>query len=116
MVVAALLAMLPLETWERIAFYLATSDGTHTGPPIGIYTLALVSRHFHDAISIKNNSSLYGRLFRYKFDTQAPIRRLSERWLTTRCLASELIKRFSALKRIRCLQFEADDLWTAYLM
>ena len=61
---------------------------------------------------------IYGLgIFRFKFDDQAPARRFSARWTTTKCLASELRKRFAALKRIRARnQYHLDDLWTAYLL
>ncbi|KAF4613809.1 hypothetical protein D9613_008054 [Agrocybe pediades] len=65
---------------------------------------------------MKSNSHLYARIFRFKFDTLASTRRLSERWRTTKCLSSELVKRITAMKRIRNMELHLDDAWTAYLM
>lgn len=108
---------LSLNDWERIAFYMVASESTLLGPPSELCALSLVSHHVHDMISVKRNSRLYARIFRFKFDTAAPSRRLSDRWLTSRCLASELIKRFTTLRRVRLrCEFKHEDLWTCYLM
>jgi hypothetical protein len=108
---------LTIDDWERITFYTVASKSTFLGPPSGLCSLSLVCRHVHDAISIDNNSRLFARIFRFKFDCTAPRRRFSERWLTSRCLASELVKRFTALGRIRQRSsLRHDDLWTCYLM
>ncbi|KAF5379763.1 hypothetical protein D9615_005748 [Tricholomella constricta] len=108
---------LSINDWERIAFYAVASENTFLGPPTALHALSLVSRHVHMSTSVQNNSRLYARIFRFKFDYAAPARRLSERWLTTRCLAQELIARFSALRRIRGRrEFRPEDLWSAYIM
>ncbi|TFK33451.1 hypothetical protein BDQ12DRAFT_738768 [Crucibulum laeve] len=110
-----LLESLPLDIWERIAFYAIASDETFLGPPCGITTLCLISRRIHKKISLQENSHLYAKLFLFKFDP-APEERFSERWTTTRCLTAELIKRMQTLKRLKAKEFEANDLWTCYLM
>jgi hypothetical protein len=108
---------LTIDEWERIAFYTVASKHTFLGPPSSLCTLSLVCRHVHDAVSINKNSRLFAEIFRFKFDYRAPVRRFSERWLTTRCLAIELVKRFTALGRIRQRSsLRHDDLWTCYLM
>lgn len=108
---------LPLNEWERIAFYAIASEDTFLGPPNALHALLLVSHHIHDMVSLRNNSRLYARIFHFKFDYAAPARRFSKRWLTTRCLATELINRFHTMKRIqRRLEFKVEDLWAAYLM
>ena len=106
------------EIWERIAFYTVSgeSEEAFLGPPSEICSLTLLSRAVYHQISFENNTRLYARIFRYKFDFLAPARRLSERWRTTKCLAFELIKRCQALKRIKATELNVDDLWTAYLM
>ena len=106
---------LSLDHWESIAFHLAASEDK-PGPPSGLNSLLLVSRHVYANTCSKNNVGLYARLFRLKFDCGAIRRRLSERWMTDRCLRSELIKRFTALRRIRGHIYKFDDLWTCYLM
>jgi hypothetical protein len=110
------LERLSLEIWEKIGFYTLISPETFLGPPSGLCPLSLVSSTITDKLSVTNNSRLYARLFRSKFDTIATRRRLSQRWLTTRCLAAELIKRCEAMKRICSKDFCVDDLWTIYLM
>ena len=109
---------IPASVLERIAFLLATSghDGSFLGPPSAITPLLLTSSSVNQKLSYKFTSHLYATIFRYKFDTGAVARRLSLRWTTTRALRAELIKRCCALNRIKLLQFDADDLWTVYLM
>ncbi|KAJ3516509.1 hypothetical protein NLJ89_g1083 [Agrocybe chaxingu] len=109
---------IPHDIWERIAFFANVSDeaSSFLGPPSAISSLALLSRRVHEAVSQKSNPHLYAKIFRYKFDVSAATRRFSERWLTSRCLTSELVKRSKALKRIKAGQFDVKDLWTAYLM
>ncbi|CAA7267463.1 unnamed protein product [Cyclocybe aegerita] len=109
---------IPHDIWERIAFFANVSDeaSSFLGPPSAISTLALLSRRVHEAVSKKSNPHLYAKIFRCKFDASAATRRFSERWLTSRCLTSELVKRFKALKRIKAGQFDVKDLWTAYMM
>lgn len=112
----ALAHALPLEVWENIAFSAVATEDTFLGPPYTLGALALVSRKISASISVANNTGLYARLFRFKFDDAAPTRRLSARWMTTRCLAKEFVKRFQALRRIKDCQYHPDDLWTVYLM
>lgn len=108
---------LSIDIWECIAYYALIGDDAFFGPPSGLSDLCLISRHVYNAIRFDNNSRLYARLFRFKFDYAAPCRRLSIRWRNTRCLALEFKKRVATLKRVRCRQeLEKDDLWTCYLM
>ncbi|TFK73283.1 hypothetical protein BDN72DRAFT_814820 [Pluteus cervinus] len=114
---ASLLQDLPLDIWERIAFYTVASQESFLGPPVSVQRLSLVSRRIKDLLCVENNSRLYARIFRFKFDDVAPARRLTDRWLTTRCLANEAIRRFSAMRKIRAsLPVGEEDLWTVHLM
>ncbi|PFH46019.1 hypothetical protein AMATHDRAFT_156930 [Amanita thiersii Skay4041] len=113
---SSLLYALTLDDWTSIALYWTASELDIVGPPSGLLSLLLVSRHLFTQIRVQNNARLYAELFRFKFDTSAPKRRLTERWMTDRCLASELVKRFTALRRIRDGIYEFEDLWTCYLM
>ncbi|RDB25822.1 hypothetical protein Hypma_006293 [Hypsizygus marmoreus] len=114
---SSLLYKLSLSDWERIAFYALASEDTFLGPPSVIHALSLVSRHVYNVTSVRNNSRLYARIFCFKFDYAAPARRLTERWLTSRCLAKELIARFTALGRIRRKHdIRIEDLWISYLL
>jgi len=101
---------------QRIAFYTIASQETFLGPPSDLFSLAIVSRDIYNKIYKQNPSHLLARVFCFKFNVAAIVRRLSLRWHTTRCLASELIKRFRALKRIKARQFKLEDVWTCYLM
>lgn len=108
---------LTADIWECIAFNALVEDCTFLGPPKGLCTLLSVSRPIYEALSFVNNSRFYARLFCFKFDYSAPLRRFSERWRTTHCLAIEFKKRTTALQRIRRRSdFRTDDLWTCYLM
>ncbi|KAF4571077.1 hypothetical protein EYR36_001653 [Pleurotus pulmonarius] len=102
------------EIIEHIALYAVASKPL--GPPSELTVLCLVSRRLNSVLRFKNNAHVYASTFNLKFDRSALLRRFSERWRTTRCLTSELKKRFIALKRIRSRQYNRDDLWTAYLM
>ncbi|KAF9500079.1 hypothetical protein BDN71DRAFT_1486769 [Pleurotus eryngii] len=102
------------EIIEHIALY--TVAAKPLGPPSELGILCLVSRRLDSVLGFKNNAHVYASTFNLKFDRSALLRRFSERWRTTRCLTSELKKRFIALKRIRSMQYNRDDLWTAYLM
>jgi hypothetical protein len=104
-----------------VAFHLLLAD-SFLGPLNDLVPLLLSSRVIFDAISFENNAPLYADLFLCKFDYAALKRRFSDRWRTAQCLASELKKRLSLLKRIRhrttlpdSPDF-VDDLWTAYIM
>jgi hypothetical protein len=103
------------EILQRIAYHLGTS--TFHGPPCHLLPLLHTSSTINRALSLKNTSYLYAEIFRFKFDDEAPTRRLSDRWLTTKCLAHELVNRCLVLKRIRYRRpYTKTDLWTAYLM
>ena len=81
------------EIWERIVFYTVSgeSEEAFLGPPSDVCSLAVLSRAVYEQISFENNTHLYARILRYKFDFFAPARRMFERW-RTKCLALELIK------------------------
>lgn len=101
-----------------VAFYLAIDP--FVGPPSNLVPLLLTSRTVHDHLSFRHNSSLYAHIFRYKFDTGAIDRRLTQRWTSAPCLAEELRSRFTALNYVRRgksdLQEDKDPLWRVYLM
>ncbi|KAH0833350.1 hypothetical protein J3R83DRAFT_12421 [Lanmaoa asiatica] len=103
---------------DDIAFYLAVDP--FLGPPVNLSSLLLTCSTLHNHLSIANNSGLYARIFRYKFDCEAIERRLSARWTSAPCLARELRSRFIALQHIKhgspSLLLDRDALWKAYLM
>ncbi|KAF9072586.1 hypothetical protein BDP27DRAFT_1261363 [Rhodocollybia butyracea] len=107
---------IPLELWERIAFYANAREDSFLGPPSDITNLCSVCRSLNIAIRFDNNPSLYARLFCFKFDYQAPLRRLGQESLTTRAVAQEFKKRILTLKQIRRRECNMEDLWTCYLM
>ncbi|KAL0945455.1 hypothetical protein HGRIS_000945 [Hohenbuehelia grisea] len=103
------------ELVDSIAYFAVTLD--LKGPPTIVLNLCLTSKKLNAILNFKNNTYLYARIFRIKFDISAPTRRLSNRWATSTCHAVELTKRFSVLKRIRSrASYSIEDLWTVYLM
>lgn len=111
------LCTLGIDIWEHVAYYALSGDDNFFGPPSGICSLCFISREIYNYLCFDNNSRLYARLFRFKYDFAAVRRRLSPRWTNTRSLALELKKRVCTLERIRQRhQLDTDDLWTCYLM
>ena len=105
------------EILERIA--LLAVEEQLLGPPSDLLALLKTSRALNSALSPTNNN-LYARVFALKFDTAAASRRLTPRWLTSKCLTTELRLRFEALKRIRDSVIDGPmfqrDLWTVFLI
>lgn len=103
---------------DDIAFYLAVDP--FLGPPTNLFSLLLTCRALYNHLSIANNSALYARIFRHKFDCKAIERRLSAGWTSAPCLARELRSRFIALQHIKhgnpSLRLDREALWKAYLM
>ena len=103
---------------DDIAFYLAVDP--FLGPPVNLLSLLLTCRTLYDHLSTANNSALYARIFRYKFDCEAIERRLSPRWSSAPYLTHELRSRFTALQHIKhgnpSLRADREALWKAYLM
>ncbi|KAF8495009.1 hypothetical protein JB92DRAFT_3230351 [Gautieria morchelliformis] len=112
----------PVEVLEAIV--LATVGRNLPGPPADLASLLCVSKAIYFSISMKNNTSLYGKIFVLKFDDRAPVRRLGETCKHGSIRTEELVKRFQSLKMfkmMKCRQFCAaptarGDLWVAYLL
>ncbi|KAG1797086.1 uncharacterized protein HD556DRAFT_1233823 [Suillus plorans] len=118
---------LPQEVMENIAFFAATT--TDIGPPSDLLPLLLSCRSIYHALSLDANLHLCARIFEYKFDLSAAVRRLGQHIATPDVLSKELRKRFVYLKRIRartdsriCAPDMSNSpmiselLWLAYLM
>jgi hypothetical protein len=124
---------LPTEIFEEIAFQVTTHS--KVGPPVGLVSLLRLSRSIHALLDFKRNPDFYARLFRFKFNMSAAIRRFKysrvetdRQRLQSSNLAMELKRRFKGMKRMRraaraqsivktCSDEECrDDLWMAYLM
>ena len=107
-----------LDILEQIV--LSAAEEQFLGPPPGLWSLLATSKKINLALSPQRNNALYASIFALKFDTAAAARRLNERWLTSRCLASELRLRFEALRRIRRLTIDgytlSHDLWTIFII
>ncbi|KLO16537.1 hypothetical protein SCHPADRAFT_887747 [Schizopora paradoxa] len=105
------------EVLQHVAFFCAEP---FLGTPASIVPFQLVCRKVYSAVGCRFAPYLYGRIFRMKFDVDAPMRRLGEDQLRSSVLAEELRKRCEALKRIRRLEIAGpntlSDLWLAYLM
>ncbi|KAJ3982167.1 hypothetical protein F5890DRAFT_1531272 [Lentinula detonsa] len=112
----AIAETVPNELWERIAYYANAREVSFLGPPKDIVNICLACRSFDRAIRFDDNPSLYARIFRFKFDYHAPLRRFGISWLTTRSMALELKKRIIVLKQVRQRVCTTQDLWTCYLM
>ncbi|THU83391.1 hypothetical protein K435DRAFT_844066 [Dendrothele bispora CBS 962.96] len=111
-------SILPGELWERISFHSLACEDSFLGPPSGICSILLTCRWLYQCLSMQNNPGFYTRLFRFKFDYDAPLRRLGTQWLTTRHFSAELKKRMETLKRVRRREepYSVQDLWTCFLM
>ncbi|KAG2151014.1 uncharacterized protein EDB93DRAFT_316413 [Suillus bovinus] len=118
---------LPQEVMENIAFFAATT--TDVGPPSDLLPLLLSCRSIYRALSLDANLHLCARIFEYKFDLNAAVRRLGQQIATPDVLSKELRKRFVYLKRIRARTdsriyvqnmshspMMSELLWMAYLM
>ena len=93
------LLSIPQEIIEHIAYFVATDS--FLGPPSSLLPLLLVNRQINSWTSIATNHHLYARIFRYKFDTAAPLARLGEESLVSQAFAEELKRRCVVLKRLR---------------
>ncbi|KAJ4480235.1 hypothetical protein J3R30DRAFT_3470679 [Lentinula aciculospora] len=108
--------MIPIELWERIVYYTNAREDAFKGPPSDIVNICLVCSTLNRAINFHDNPSLYARIFRFKFDYHAPLRRFGRNRLNTRSMALELKKRIIVLKQVRRKECSTQDLWTCYLM
>jgi len=127
MPVLSKLETIPSETLADIAFSLVSLS--FLGPPTDILTFLLLSKTIWKKLSSKNNSHLYARIFTFKFDVSAPVRRLGHVCSLSMNLAEELIRRYRGLRRIKGDLYSRSyensgpggnllkaDLWMAYLM
>lgn len=113
---------IPLEVLERIAFFVGWEQ--LSGPPRYLVSLCLTCKTIYDSLSLSGNPSFYASLFRSKFDTSAPFRRLSSEHTTAQRLAGEFRTRFTTMQRIRrgmgsygyLFADRKADLWMAVMM
>jgi len=113
------MAILTKDIWERIAFYTLATESTFLGPPSGLTSLLLICNETYQALSFHTNTRLYALLFDFKFDTAAPIRRMSRTLLHSHSIAAEFKKRMGVLRRVTDHKIEklsVEDIWTCYLM
>ncbi|KAM5532530.1 hypothetical protein V8D89_013817 [Ganoderma adspersum] len=109
----SVLATIPQEVLEHIAFFAAT-DG-FLGPPEGITALLSVDRRTHAALSVSSNPYLWSRIFADKFDLPCPASGLLERDRTIGPteVCEEFKHRCTLLKRVRN---RTDSLATSYVL
>ncbi|KAI9058779.1 hypothetical protein FKP32DRAFT_1597105 [Trametes sanguinea] len=105
----SILANVPQEVLEHIAFFAATDS--FLGPPDGLSGLLSVDRRTHSALSVSSNPYLWSRIFAYKFDLDSALRRLSDRAIGPAEICDEFKLRCTLLKRIRK---RTDSLATSY--
>lgn len=109
----SVLAIIPQEVLEHIAFFAAT-DG-FVGPPEGIIALLGVDRRTHAALSVSSNPYLWSRIFAFKFDLPCSASPLLEggRTVGPAEVCEEFKLRCTLLKRIRN---RTDSLATSYVL
>lgn len=107
----SILATIPQEVLEHVAFFVATDE--FLGPPDGIVGLLAVDRRTHSALSMSSNPFLWSRIFASKFDTPSAFQRLSNRIITPPEICEELKLRCTLMKRIRR---RTDSLATSYTL
>ena len=111
------LSSLAPELLQKVAFFVAT-DSLLAAP--NIVSLICTCRAIHAKLAFDAAPYLYDRIFRAKFDVEAPRRRFGEDVLKSANLAKELKKRYVAMDRIRrgnvFSEYVLGDLWLAYLM
>lgn len=114
------LESLPPEILELIAFYCAdnsdqSSSSTTTAastsesqeervpatPPSHLHSLLLTNRRTYSILNTSNNTRLYARIFRSRFDVAAISRRYGPSAVNALNLTRELQKRCVILKRIK---------------
>ncbi|KAI0830278.1 hypothetical protein BC628DRAFT_1313421 [Trametes gibbosa] len=105
----SILATIPQEVLEHVAFFVATEN--FLGPPDGVLGLLAVDRRTHSALSMSSNPFLWSRIFAFKFDSPSAFQRLSSRLITPQEICEELKLRCALLKRIRR---RTDSLATSY--
>ncbi|PCH34350.1 hypothetical protein WOLCODRAFT_62488 [Wolfiporia cocos MD-104 SS10] len=115
---SSLLEDLPYDVLAHVATELALLQPL--GPPAALVPLLLTCRHVHDALCVRHAPDMWARVFRAKFDTRAPLRRLGARTARSSHQVAQLKKLSRALTRIRRGDIydpglEAD-LWTAFVM
>ncbi|KAI0659610.1 hypothetical protein C8Q70DRAFT_985514 [Cubamyces menziesii] len=125
----SVLASIPQEVLEHVAFFAATDN--FLGPPHGLVALLMVDRRTHAALSMSTNPYFWSRIFAYKFDLPCSSHRPSERSLGPPEICEEFKLRCTLLQRIRrrtdCLATSytlspthrdalRSILWMAYLM
>ncbi|KAJ6453112.1 hypothetical protein C8R45DRAFT_1039644 [Mycena sanguinolenta] len=106
------LARVPAEVLEHIAFQVACLHPL--GPPSGLIPLLLTCKTVHNRLS--DNSALYARIFRFKFDSSAVRRRAFNP--TPAQYHDQLVLYCTQLQRLRQPVWRDCDevLFSAYLM
>jgi len=120
---------IPQEVLEHIAYYTATVN--FLGPPSALVPLLSTNRRIYAALALDRNPHIWARIFSYKFDLAAAVRRYGPERTTPLAVAQELKKRCMVLRRLRAktdtlapiwelssghTRQLSELLWTAYLM
>lgn len=103
---------LPIEILEHIGFQLLEHDPAST--TAGITPLLQTCKRINAILSFRNNSHLYSRLFRSRFDHAASARRLGTRTHGAPHLADQLTWYSSALGCIRRGNIYDKHVFTAF--
>ncbi|TFY67422.1 hypothetical protein EVJ58_g1639 [Rhodofomes roseus] len=120
---------IPQEVLEHIAYFTATVS--FLGPPSALVPLLSTNRRIYAALALDRNPHIWARIFAYKFDLAAAVRRLGPARTTPLAIAEEFKKRCMVLRRVRAktdtlapiwelssghARHLSELLWTAYLM
>lgn len=99
---------LAIELLHHIAYFAATTTPTPTttaaadvSPPSTLVSLLSVCRAWHASLNSTDHPHLYARIFRTTFDSSALYRRLPRHNLSAPSFTTELVRRWTSLKRIR---------------
>src|SRR5215510_8168273 len=94
---ASYLEAAPDEVLRHIAFLSAVSSIMR--PPHTLLQMQLTSRRMYNSLSIHASPEVYANLFSATFDTSAITRRFTS--LSSSSVATELVRRYQVLSRIR---------------
>ncbi|KAI9069728.1 hypothetical protein FKP32DRAFT_1599723 [Trametes sanguinea] len=107
------LCSLPLEVLDDIAYHVALLNPT--GPPRHLPALLRTCKLLHALLSVTNNTQLYARIFRAKFDYRAAERRFCEEATYSTGLAYQLVAYCYALQNISRGDIDSPTTYNDYM-
>ncbi|OSD00575.1 hypothetical protein PYCCODRAFT_1370942 [Trametes coccinea BRFM310] len=104
---------LPLEVLDDIAYHLALLEPV--GPPRHLPPLLRTCKSLHTALCVTNNTHLYARIFRAKFDHRAAERRFCQEASYSSGLAYQLVAYCHALRNISRGDIDSPTTYNDYM-